>query len=87
MPNKLVAHSYERYRGGMHVKRIYGSGTVTRFYVFHAGDERNANRWLQIETMGRTPGDRKTLALKLGAMIFSGDTNPLPGAKLLKGAS
>jgi hypothetical protein len=62
---KIVASSYERYRGGAAVARRWGgAGTVTRFYVFFKEDEHDPNKWEKIEGFGPTPGDRKTFAIE-----------------------
>ena len=58
---KLFATSFERYNGGIRIKRLYGSSTVTRFYVGVEGSD--PSTWEKIEAYGPTPGDRKTFAL------------------------
>jgi hypothetical protein len=58
---KLFATSFERYNGGVRIKRLHGSSTVTRFYVGEKGS--NPSTWEIIEAYGPTPGDRKTYAL------------------------
>ncbi len=62
--NKVVANSFERYNGGARVKRAYGSSTVTRFYVYLARDKDNPAAWHKIEGYGKTPGERKTDAIR-----------------------
>jgi hypothetical protein len=59
---KLVAHSQGRYNGGVKAKRLYGSSTITTFYVFRPQDEKIPSRWATVEVGGRTPGDRATAA-------------------------
>jgi len=58
---KLFATSFERYNGGVKIKRLYGSSTVTRFYVGEEGSP--PDTWATIEAYGPTPGDRKTYAM------------------------
>lgn len=60
---RIIATSYERYNGGARTKRMYGSSTVTRFYVHFAEDARDPSKWEEIEGYGPTPGDRKTHAI------------------------
>ena len=60
---KIEAHSYERYNGGVRMKRLHGSSTVTRFYVFFTSDRADPNKWMSIDAYGKTPGDRKTYAI------------------------
>jgi hypothetical protein len=62
-PRKVWASSTERYNGGVRIKRLWGSSTVTRFYVGYAGDENDPSKWMKIEGYGKTPGERKTYAI------------------------
>lgn len=62
--SKIVATSFERYNGGVRIKRLYGSSTVTRFYVHFARDAKNPMAWKKIEGYGPTPGERKTDAIR-----------------------
>ena len=61
---KLKAFSKSRYNGGVKAKRMYGSSTITTFYVMRAEDESPANPelWVTVEVGGKTPGDRITAA-------------------------
>lgn len=59
---KIVASSFERYNGGIRIKRLYGSSTVTRFYVFFAEDRGDHHAACQKPV--RRPAQR--LAPKLG---------------------
>jgi hypothetical protein len=61
---KIIASSFQRYNGGVRIKRLYGSSTVTRFYVFREEDRNDASKWLEVEGFGPTPGDRKTDAIR-----------------------
>lgn len=61
MSTKVVATSFERYNGGVRIKRLWGSSTVTRFIVHYVGDD--PSKWMKIEGYGKTPGDRKTYAM------------------------
>jgi hypothetical protein len=60
---KVEASSTERYNGGVRIKRLWGSSTVTRFYVHYADDRHDPSKWMKIEGYGKTPGDRKTYAI------------------------
>lgn len=62
MALKLVTHSKNRHNGGVRAKRLYGSSTITEFYVFRPEDEAIPSRWATVEVGGRTPGDRATAA-------------------------
>jgi len=61
--SKIIASSFERYNGGVRIKRAYGSSTITRFYVYREEDRNNPAAWEKIEGYGPTPGDRKTDAI------------------------
>ena len=61
---KLIARSCERYNGGVKIKRLYGSSTITRFIVYRPEDKDNPAAWQKIEGFGPTPGDRKTDAMR-----------------------
>ena len=61
---KIIASSFQRYNGGVKVKRQYGSSTVTRFYVHQAGEEGEPLKWEVIVGYGKTPGERKTFAIE-----------------------
>jgi len=61
---KIIASSFQRYNGGARIKRLHGSSTVTRFYVFREEDLGDASKWLEVEGFGPTPGDRKTDAIR-----------------------
>lgn len=60
---KIIATSFERYNGGVRAKRLYGSSTITKFYVHLESETNDASKWEVIETGGKTPGDRKTSAI------------------------
>lgn len=66
---KIVAHSFERYNGGVRIKRQYGSSTVTKFYIYYAGDEKDPSKWKIVEGYGPTPGDRKTDAIRRSGLL------------------
>ena len=59
---KIFAVSQSRYNGGVRIKRLYGSSTVTKFLVGVEGSEPSS--WREIEGFGKTPGDRKTDAIR-----------------------
>jgi len=74
---KVVATSFERYNGGVRIKRLWGSSTVTRFFVHYVGDD--PAKWMKIEGYGKTPGDRKTYACnEFRKMNGEEVTNPQP---------
>ena len=60
---KLFARSFERYNGGVKIKRLYGSSTVTRFYVGAEGSD--PATWVPIDGYGATPGERATYAKRV----------------------
>jgi hypothetical protein len=64
-PRKVTAISYERYNGGVRIKRIWGSSTVTRFFVFYADERNDVSKTMKIEGYGKTPGERKTYAINI----------------------
>lgn len=66
---KIIAKSFERYNGGVKVKRLYGSSTVTRFYVYYEGSP--ASDWKIVEGFGPTPGDRRTDAIRRSGLQTS----------------
>lgn len=70
MERKLVAWSMSRYNGGVKAKRAYGSSTITRFAVFYAEHEHNPEKWVEVEVGGKTPGERKSAALKLARTLL-----------------
>jgi len=60
---KLFATSIERYTGGARERRKYGGqGTITVFLVGEEGSD--AGTWIKLTGHGRTPGERKTDALR-----------------------
>jgi len=69
---KIIANSFERYNGGIKIKRLYGSSTVTRFYVYYEADANNPKAWLEVEGYGKTPGERKTDAIKRSGLLVPG---------------
>jgi hypothetical protein len=59
---KLKTVSKNRYNGGVKAKRLYGSSTITTFYVMRIEDETKPQFWATVEVGGKTPGDRATAA-------------------------
>lgn len=59
---KLKAVSKSRYNGGVKAKRLYGSSTITTFYVMRPEDDKRPEMWVTVETGGKTPGERITAA-------------------------
>lgn len=66
---KIEATSFERYNGGVRIKREYGSSTVTKFYVHFADERGDPSRWLKVEGYGKTPGERKTDAIRRSGLL------------------
>lgn len=67
----LEAHSMERYNGGIKIKRIYGSSTVTKFLVRPKGEKSFGDpQAIMVEGYGPTPGERKTFAMRKAAQIL-----------------
>jgi hypothetical protein len=62
---KIIASSYERYNGGVKVKRQYGSSTVTIFLVYKEEDKDNPSAWELVKGFGASPGERKTYAINV----------------------
>jgi hypothetical protein len=58
----LKTVSKNRYNGGVKAKRLYGSSTITTFYVMRVEDEKNPQFWVTVEVGGKTPGERATAA-------------------------
>ena len=65
----VKASSFERYNGGAAIKRQFGSSTVTKFYVYRVGDEKDPNKWLIVKGYGKTPGERKTYAIQQSGLL------------------
>lgn len=61
---KVLASSRYRYRATAAERRQYGGSTVTEFFVYRAGDEDDASKWLVVRGYGPTPGERKTDAIR-----------------------
>ncbi len=59
---KLLTFSKNRYNGGVKAKRLYGSSTITTFYVMRPEDEKRPELWATVECGGKTPGERATAA-------------------------
>jgi len=57
---KIKAVSFERYNGGIAIKRRFGSSTITKFYVSIDGVPDSQRI---VEGYGKTPGERKTYAI------------------------
>jgi hypothetical protein len=68
---KLKAYLMYRHNGGIAIKRQWGSSTVTEFWVYK--DEKTPNEsMVKIQAYGKTPGKRKTYALKQAELILNG---------------
>jgi len=55
---KVELISASRYNGGVKIKRVWGSSTVTEFFVIIDGVQQKD----LVKGYGKTPGDRKTFA-------------------------
>lgn len=62
-----------RYNGGVAVKRIYGSSTVTCFDV---DDTATGKTYRNIRGFGRTPGDRHTYAIARVEELIANEPKP-----------
>jgi hypothetical protein len=58
---KIMARSYERYNGGVAIKRKYGSATVTMYCVWREG--RPEEKKL-VKGFGATSADRRADAIR-----------------------
>jgi len=63
-PRKVIASSKSRCHASPEEKRRYGGSTVTQFHVMYEGDERDASKWKEITGYGKTPGERKSDAIR-----------------------
>ena len=60
-----VANSYQRYnRRRAREAAIRLQHQVTKFYVYRAEDKDDPSKWMKLDGYGRTPGDRKTDAIR-----------------------
>ena len=59
---KLITCSKSRYNGGVKAKRMYGSSTITTFFVFRQEDQYEYSKWVEVEAGGKTPGERASAA-------------------------
>lgn len=64
---KIQAVSVERFSIGVRGKRLYGSSTATVFVVSCEGKQ---DVW--VTSYGKTPGDRKTLAIGKAQEVWAG---------------
>lgn len=78
MAGDIVAHSFERYRATAAQRRLYGGSTVTKFHVYHRKDQNNAGAWLTVEGFGKTPGERKTDAIRRSGLAAKPQSAPAP---------
>ena len=61
---RIVAVSTDRYRASAAERRQYGGATVTDFLVYREEDRHHSERWVKIRGFGKTPGERKTDAIR-----------------------
>jgi hypothetical protein len=71
-PN-IKAVSTERWRASAREKRLYGGSTVTAFYVWIEGDDSTTQK---VVGYGRTPGDRKTDAIRKYTLKYAQNPGP-----------
>lgn len=71
--SKIIAVSRYRYRATAAERRLYGGNTVTEFFVFRTEDKKDPSKWIIIRGYGRTPGDRKTDAIKRSGLLVEKD--------------
>lgn len=64
---RIQAVSVERFSIGVKGKRLYGSSTATVFVVSCEG---KTDLW--VTSYGKTPGDRKTLAIGKAQEVWAG---------------
>lgn len=70
----MKVYSEVRYRASAAERKLYGGKTVTRFI---AAPERDPRTWFYVESFGPTPGERKSLALKVATLMHTlGDAKP-----------
>lgn len=70
----MKIYSESRYRASAAEQRLYGGKTVTRFIAAPSDDART---WFYVESFGPTPGERKSLALKVATLLHElGDASP-----------
>ncbi len=62
---KIIAVSKDRYRASATERRMYGGAAVTYFYVHYADESNDPAKWRVIKGYGKTPGERKTWAMKV----------------------
>lgn len=67
--SKIFAQSTERYNGGAKIKRLYGSSTITVFFVWREEDKDEPSKWKKVEGFGPTPGERKTDAIRRSGLL------------------
>lgn len=79
---KLEAVSMARWRATAAQKRLYGGSTVTEFWVSVKGDPNRAANTVVVKGYGKTPGERKTDALRKGEKLLrdKGIINGSPGS-------
>ena len=70
----MKVYSESRYRASAAEQRLYGGKTVTRFIAAPSDDART---WFYVESFGPTPGERKSLALKVATLLHQhGNAKP-----------
>ena len=69
--SKIIASSKDRYRASASERRLYGGATVTEFYIYRAEDANDASKWKIVRGYGKTPGERKTDAIRRSGLLGS----------------
>jgi hypothetical protein len=67
--SKVFASSRHRYRASAAERRMYGGATVTEFFVYRAEDRGDASKWKIVVGYGKTPGERKTDAIRRSGLV------------------
>ncbi len=80
----MKLYSESRYRATATEQRLYGGKTVTKFLCCPSDD---AKTWFYVESFGPTPGERKSLALKVATLMHAlGDASPQQTYRATPGA-
>ena len=69
--SKIIAVSKDRYRASAAEKRMYGGNTVTDFYVHREEDKNDPSKWKIVRGYGKTPGERKTDAIRRSGFLLT----------------
>jgi len=73
-----LASSQYRYRASASERRLYGGSTVTDFFVYRREDRDDPKKWYKVRGFGKTPGERKTFAIKRAQEMAAQGIPPPP---------